>query len=138
MKTITRDNITLTVAVNSDGTVDLNSKMKAVIAESDGGTREFEAYPTVGENGKTGMIDDQFNYVRSDIRFEEIYNRRMSGYRISEIRKTKGLSQTELAEKVGTSQEHISRIEKGLYSPRLDISAKIADVLGCKVDDFLK
>lgn len=137
MKTITRDNITLTVAVNSDGTVDLNSKMKAVIT-SESGTREFEAFPTVGENGKYGTVDDQFNYVQSDIRFEEIYNRRMSGYRISEIRKSKGISQTELAEKVGTSQEHISRIEKGLYSPRLDISAKIADVLGCKVDDFLK
>lgn len=59
------------------------------------------------------------------------------GRRIAEIRKIKGISQSDLAAQVGITQEHVSRIENGKYSPRLDIIAKIAEVLACKVDDFL-
>lgn len=59
------------------------------------------------------------------------------GTRISEIRKSKGMFQTELAEKTGLSQNHISRIENNQYVPRLDIAKRIADALDCKVDDFL-
>jgi len=48
---------------------------------------------------------------------------------VREIRKAKGLSQIELAEKVGCSQGMISKIEKGDANPTLDMIEAIADAL---------
>lgn len=45
------------------------------------------------------------------------------------IRKSKNLSQANLAEMVGVKQATISRIEKGVNHPSLDVVIKIADVL---------
>lgn len=48
-----------------------------------------------------------------------------------------GLSQTELAFKVGTSQNTISAIETGTYkSTSLLLALKIAHVLGYRVEDI--
>jgi ribosome-binding protein aMBF1 (putative translation factor) len=44
-----------------------------------------------------------------------------------------GLSQTELARRVGTKQANISRIESGLANPTLDLVNRLMQVLGFKV-----
>lgn len=46
------------------------------------------------------------------------------------IRLGRGLSQVELAEKVGCSQAMISKIEKGQANPTLDMIEAIAEALG--------
>lgn len=56
------------------------------------------------------------------------------GRRIAEIRKERGLTQTQLAERCGLQQAHIARIEAGRYSVGLDTLAQIADVMGMKID----
>ena len=56
------------------------------------------------------------------------------GKRIAELRKAKGLTQAQLAEKTGFAQSNIGRIETGRYSVGLDVLAKIAEVLGAKVE----
>lgn len=56
------------------------------------------------------------------------------GKRIAELRKAKGLTQAQLAEKTGFSQSNIGRIETGRYSVGLDVLAKIAEALGAKVE----
>lgn len=48
-----------------------------------------------------------------------------------------GLSQEALAEAIGSTQECISRYENGERKPSIDIAARIARALGCKVDDLL-
>lgn len=58
------------------------------------------------------------------------------GKRIQEYRKIKGLTQDELAEKVGISKSYISSIERGLYSPHLDIMVKIMNSIGCSADEI--
>lgn len=65
-------------------------------------------------------------------------DKQLIGASISAIRKSRCLTQTELAEKTALTQNHISRIESGQYIPRIDIAKRIADALGCSVDDFLK
>lgn len=60
--------------------------------------------------------------------------RQRIGKLISEIRKKKGLSQTQLAERCGMHQGHIARVELGKYSVGLDTLANIAEALGCKID----
>lgn len=48
-------------------------------------------------------------------------------------RLTRGLSQAELAERIGTKQSAISRFESGTYNPTLDFLQKIADGLNSKL-----
>lgn len=58
----------------------------------------------------------------------------MSINRIRQYREKKALSQRQLAEAVGTSQQQIQRIEAGVQAVRLDIAAHIAAVLGEPID----
>ncbi|EKD84529.1 MAG: transcriptional regulator, XRE family [uncultured bacterium] len=45
----------------------------------------------------------------------------------------KGLTQKELAKKIGTKQSAISRFESGEYNPSLSLITKIAQALNAKI-----
>lgn len=47
-------------------------------------------------------------------------------------------SQEELAKRVGVSRQTIIAIEKGRFDPRLTLAFRLADVLGCRVDDLFE
>ena len=53
--------------------------------------------------------------------------------RLKELREEKGLSQTELAEKVETNQQNIGRWESGKNEPAYSYVVKLAEVLGVSV-----
>ena len=55
--------------------------------------------------------------------------------RIKELRKEKKMSQTELAEIVGTTQNTISSLETGQYAPSAYLSGLISRALGCQWED---
>lgn len=61
----------------------------------------------------------------------------MAGYRISEIRRSRGWSQQRLAEALGTTQQQIARYESGARDPRADVVVRIADALGSTVSELL-
>jgi transcriptional regulator with XRE-family HTH domain len=61
-------------------------------------------------------------------------DRERIGSRIIQLRNERGISQVQLAEKTGLRQQNISRIESGKYSTGLDILAKIAEALNCRID----
>jgi len=50
---------------------------------------------------------------------------------VAERRQQRGLSQRELAERVGTTQSAIARLERGGRPPRIDTLLRIADALDC-------
>jgi len=50
---------------------------------------------------------------------------------VAERRLAKGLSQRELAERVGTTQSAIARLERGGRPPRIDTLLNIAEALDC-------
>lgn len=56
------------------------------------------------------------------------------GRRIAELRESRGLSQIELSDKAGIKQPNLSRIESGKYSTSIDLIAKIAEALDCRVE----
>jgi DNA-binding helix-turn-helix protein len=56
------------------------------------------------------------------------------GNRISEIRKEKQITIQQMAIKCDLKECHIARIEKGKYNIGIDILAKIASVLGKRID----
>ncbi len=56
------------------------------------------------------------------------------GQVILDARKQEHMTQSELAEKVGTDKTYISRIEKGAVEPGVGMFFRIIDALGLKVD----
>lgn len=69
------------------------------------------------------MTDEQKQQTRDRI-----------GLRITALRKMKGWTITELAERSGVGRGHVSRIEAGKYAVSLDILQAIAEALGMTVD----
>ena len=64
--------------------------------------------------------------------------RKQLGSRIKELRRSKGLSQSELAEKVDIDPKHLSRIEVGNGFPSLDTLEKISEVLDIALKEFFE
>ncbi|MBM6657301.1 helix-turn-helix domain-containing protein [Bacteroides gallinaceum] len=56
------------------------------------------------------------------------------GQIISEARKQEKMTQSELAERVGTNKTYISRIEKGVIEPGVGLFFRIIDALGLKIE----
>ncbi|MFS0592037.1 helix-turn-helix domain-containing protein [Cytobacillus horneckiae] len=63
----------------------------------------------------------------------------MLGNNIAEIRKRKGMTMTELAEKAGIAKSYLSSIERNVHqNPSINVIEKIAMVLGVEVKTLLK
>ena len=56
------------------------------------------------------------------------------GLVIAKLRKEKGYSQQTLADMAKITQNNLTRIENGKYSPGLDVLVKLADALNSKLD----
>lgn len=54
--------------------------------------------------------------------------------RLTELRKKKGLSQEELANKLGTKGPAIGRYERGAAKPTIEVASKIARILEVSLD----
>ncbi|MFA5854796.1 MAG: helix-turn-helix transcriptional regulator [Candidatus Gracilibacteria bacterium] len=52
---------------------------------------------------------------------------------VIERRLEKGLTQGQLAKKIGTKQSAISRLESGTYNPSVEFLTKVAKALGAKL-----
>lgn len=50
------------------------------------------------------------------------------------LRLARGLSQEQLAQKAGTGQPNISRLERGTINPSLHFLQKVAEALGAKIE----
>lgn len=57
---------------------------------------------------------------------------------IKEIREAAGMSQESLAVASGVTRVSIARYETGERVPSLEIAARIARALNCKIDDLMK
>lgn len=57
---------------------------------------------------------------------------------IRKLRRDKGLSQFELAELLGINQSAVAQWETGKTAPNFKRLKKLAEILGCSVDDLMK
>ena len=105
---------------------------KLNITYEDGTTATFNisAYEAI----KLNATQDRAYLDKVVDRIESPTPRTYIAQRILEIRKEKGIMQSELAEKVGISQQHLSRIERGEYAVRIDILERLAAVMNCRLD----
>ena len=67
----------------------------------------------------------------------EELNFKLIGSKIRERRKSLGIKQEYLAEKLNVNPSHVSNIECGRVHPSLTILIKIANLLLCNVDYFI-
>lgn len=67
-------------------------------------------------------------------KFDELSMRRKIGRIVKLLREKRGLTQDDLAERAGTKQPSIARLESGRVIPRLDLLEKIATSLGLVLD----
>jgi transcriptional regulator with XRE-family HTH domain len=59
------------------------------------------------------------------------------GQRMSELRQVKGLTQKQLAEKIGVSQQDIAYWERQAPAPRGEVLPKLAEVLEVSIDELM-
>ena len=57
---------------------------------------------------------------------------------LREVRKSQGMTQELLADRVGTEKSNISRLESGRYNPSLDFLVKVAGGLGKQIQVKVK
>jgi len=55
---------------------------------------------------------------------------------LSELRKKKGINQTDLGRMVGVSRQTISLIERGDYNPSVMVALSLANVFDVSVEDI--
>ncbi|PGX09297.1 helix-turn-helix transcriptional regulator [Bacillus sp. AFS033286] len=58
--------------------------------------------------------------------------------KITNLRKEQGITQEELAQKVGITRAYLSNLENGKYKPSLDVALRIANVLESAVEKIFK
>ena len=56
---------------------------------------------------------------------------------ITTARLAAGLTQSQLAERIGVAAQHVGRWERGERKPKIDALIRIADALGCDVRDLM-
>lgn len=56
------------------------------------------------------------------------------GYQVARLRMIRGLTQSQLAEMVGTRQPSIARLENGTSHPSLSFLQRIAEAMGARVE----
>lgn len=72
-----------------------------------------------------GVKDDNFRAAREELRGQYEFRRALIGARIAA-----GLTQKQLADKLGTTQSAVARLESGTQMPTLDTLYRLAVVLG--------
>ena len=65
-----------------------------------------------------------------------VFDKKYIAQIIQNARKKQGLKQSQLAERIGISEKHLSKIETGKNYPALDNFLKIVEILNISMKDF--
>lgn len=84
--------------------------------------KDFEAFK------KEQLKDPEFKKIYDDLRPQYEL-----AAQIIEARLKKGLSQSQLAKKMGTSQSAVARLESGEYNPSVNLLGRVAHATGTRL-----
>ena len=59
------------------------------------------------------------------------------GSNLKQLRSEKGVSQEELSKKIGVHSNHLSRYERDLASPSIEVAKKLAEALDASLDQLV-
>ncbi len=93
------------------------------------------------QNRNMGNLNRPFSYWNKDLNITFDANRKTTsqidlGERLKDLRKKRGISQTELARLVGVTPSTISQVESSQIYPSLPALFKIAEILSVRVTSF--
>ncbi|MDR1259051.1 MAG: helix-turn-helix domain-containing protein [Tannerellaceae bacterium] len=82
------------------------------------------------------LIDERFGKegTPSRIEAEEKAYAFYTGQIIEDARKKAGISQAELASRIGSNRSYISRVESGQTEPKVSTFYRIMNALGCNIE----
>jgi DNA-binding XRE family transcriptional regulator len=66
----------------------------------------------------------------------EVSRARASGQRVKEARERAGLTQQELADRVGVGRVSIGKVEGGTRKPSMELGVALSEALGVSLDDL--
>jgi len=92
------------------------------------GKNKIKEYTTFREIRKEWMKNPEFRKASKELELGHALIRAILDARIN-----KGLTQKDLAEKIGTKQSSIARFESGAYNPTLSFVQKLAGALDVKI-----
>ncbi len=81
------------------------------------------------------MVSYLFPAVKSD---QSILDMDKFGGKLSHLRQRHGLSQSQLAELIGVTRTHVSRMERGEKIPNIAMLLKIANIFGVTTDLLIR
>lgn len=58
------------------------------------------------------------------------------GENLKRIRETKGITQADLARKLGITHSMLCQIERGTKTLSLPLAKEISEILGCRIEDL--
>ena len=58
------------------------------------------------------------------------------GNRLRELREAQGLTQAQLADRIGVSRKTVNTVENGVFVPSTVVALKLARALGCPVEEL--
>ena len=91
-----------------------------------------------------GGLRRAMTYSTLDKKYSLLYSRFMglTGQVLNHLRRHRlladGMTQAELAERVGVTRQTIHSIEKGKYKPTIELALRLARELGVAVEDLLE
>lgn len=62
----------------------------------------------------------------------------MNGAKLKELLEARGINQSKLARSVGVTEAYISYLVHGFKQPTAPVLKRIADVLGCTMDELME
>ena len=89
-------------------------------------------------SAKTVTLDEVLEEKLRDPEFRQAYEELEPAYQVARLRIMRGLTQAQLAERVGTKQPSIARIESGKQQVSLAMLHKIAGALEAELTVTLK
>ena len=79
---------------------------------------------------KTVSLNEVLEDKLRDPEFRQAYEELEPAYQVARLRIMRGLTQGQLAERVGTKQPSIARLESGQVPPRLSFLRRVVEALG--------
>lgn len=87
---------------------------------------------------KNLSFDDWLTEEMKDPEFRRAYEALEPAYQVARLRLKQGLSQRELAERAGTQQPHIARLESGRSTPSLSFLRRVVRAMGGSVQVIIR
>jgi transcriptional regulator with XRE-family HTH domain len=79
-------------------------------------------------------LDEHLSEALKDAEFREAWEAAEPAYQVARLRILRGLTQAELAQRVGTKQPSIARLESGRDEPTLSLLRRVAEALEARLE----